>query len=110
MISFITMLAVGAVLILLGVRNMRGDISTLHSYHRSHVKDEDVLPFGRLCGIGTITVGIGIIIFGALTYATELSGIGAFVIIGTVVMIVSLVVGLAICIYAMKKYNGGVFR
>ena len=54
--SFIAML-VGAVLVGMGIYNIKGNISSLHSYHRSRVKEEDRLPFGRLVGIGNITMG-----------------------------------------------------
>ena len=51
---------VGVVCIVLGISNMRGNISSLHSYHRSRVSEEDRIPFGKQVGLGTIIVGIGI--------------------------------------------------
>jgi hypothetical protein len=36
---------VGVVCIVLGISNMRGNISSLHSYHRSRVSEEDRSPF-----------------------------------------------------------------
>ena len=101
-------LIVGVICIILGISNMRGNISSLHSYHRSRVKDEDILPFGRIVGIGTITVGASIILFSALTALTMALNNEIYTIIGTVVMLVGIVVGIGITFYGMKKYNGGI--
>ena len=106
--SFIAML-VGAVLVGMGIYNIKGNISSLHSYHRSRVKEEDRLPFGRLVGIGNITMGCGIILFGILTMMADLLVQGYLIGIGIAIMISCLVVGLGISFYAMKKYNGGIF-
>ena len=46
--------ALGAVIIGLGVQNMKGNISSLHRYHRKRVTEEDRIPFGRKVGLGSI--------------------------------------------------------
>ena len=61
---------VGVVCIVLGISNMRGNISSLHSYHRSRVSEEDRIPFGKQVGLGIIIVGIGIIVFSVLSSVT----------------------------------------
>ena len=109
MIGYITAIIVGIVCIILGIKNMMGDISTLHSYHRARVKEEDVKPFGRMVGLGTITVGGGIILFGILSIIADLLTLSALVFVGTGVLIAAIVVGLVITFAAMKKYNGGIF-
>ena len=102
-------LIVGAILIFLGIRNMQGDISSLHSYHRERVKEEDILPFGRRVGLGTIIVGCGVAIFGVFSLIASLITNDTLVIVGTVIMAVAIVVGLVIAVMAMIKYNKGVF-
>ena len=109
MIGYITAIIVGIVCIILGIRNMMGDISTLHSYHRARVREEDVKPFGRQVGIGTIIIGGGIILFGILSIIADLLTLSALVFIGTGVLIAAIVVGLIIAVRAMIKYNKGVF-
>ena len=103
-VSFI----VGIVCIVIGISNMRGNISSLHSYHRSRVKEEDILPFGRLVGMGTIIVGAAIMLFSALSALAVALGNDVYTVIGTVVMIVGIVAGLGVAFYGMKKYNGGI--
>ena len=109
MTSSIMTALVGLILCFLGYRNMKGDISSLHSYHRSRVSEEDVKPFGKLVGIGTIISGVAVMVFSAFMLVTLKTGMELFTIIGTVLLILGLVGGLGISFYAMKKYNGGIF-
>ena len=109
MTAYIVTLIVGIVIICLGVSNMRGTISSLHSYHRHRVKEEDKSPFGRLVGIGTIIMGVGLIIFGILSLIAYFVEIIALTWIGIGFMILGFAVGLPITFYAMIKYNHGIF-
>ena len=92
-----------------GSMKMRGNISSLHSYHRHRVSEEDRIPFGKQVGLGTMIVGIGIIIFSILSTVTLYTEHDIFVLIGTAVLIVGIVVGLIISFKAMIKYNKGIF-
>ncbi len=107
--GFIVTFIVGVICIILGISNMRGNISSLHSYHRSRVKDEDVLPFGRLVGLGTIIVGGSIILFSTLSAVSVSIGNDIYTTIGTVIMLIGIAAGMGVAFYAMKKYNGGIF-
>ena len=106
--GFVVSFIVGIICIVIGISNMRGNISSLHSYHRSRVKEEDILPFGRLVGMGTIIVGAAVMIFSALSALAVALGNDVYTVIGTVVMIVGIVAGLGVAFYGMKKYNGGI--
>ena len=99
----------GVVCIVLGISNMRGNISTLHSYHRHRVSEEDRIPFGKQVGLGTMIIGIGIIIFSVLFAVTLYTENNIFILIGTAVLIVGIVAGLIISFKAMIKYNKGIF-
>ena len=109
MIEYIFSALIGVVCIVLGISNMNGNISSIHSYHRQRVSEENILPFGRLVGLGTIIVGAGIIFFSIMSTISELVTIPILSIIGIAVMFIGIFVGLGVSIYAMKKYNGGVF-
>ena len=100
---------IGVVCIILGAINRTGNISSLHFYHRNRVKEQDRLPFGKLVGLGTIIIGIALILMGALNFVAKLLQNDLFTIIGSVILVIGLVIGLAISFYAMKKYNGGIF-
>lgn len=100
---------VGIVCIVLGISNRKGNISSLHSYHRARVSEADRIPFGKQVGLGTIIIGCAIILFSVLTAAAFYTQLEALTLAGTVVMLVGIVVGLVIAFRAMKKYNKGIF-
>ena len=92
-----------------GVSNMRGNISSLHSYHRHRVSEEDRIPFGKQVGLGTIIIGVGIMVFRVLSSVTLYTENDIFILIGTAFLIIGIIFGLVISFRAMIKYNKGVF-
>ena len=109
MAGFAVSFIVGVVCIVLGISNARGNISSLHSYHRNRVAPEDVLPFGKQVGLGTIIIGCAIIIFSALSAVALYIENDLFTLVGTAVMIVGMIIGIIITFKAMIKYNKGIF-
>ena len=107
--EFIVTIIIGVVLIVLGISNMRGNISSLHSYHRHRVSEEDRIPFGKQVGLGTIIIGIGIILFSILSIVTLYTENNVFMLIGIGILIAGLIVGLILSFKAMLKYNKGIF-
>ena len=107
--ALITTAVVGIILCVLGCINMTGNISFLHWYHRQRVTEENRKPFGKLVGLGTLIIGIAIIVFGILFFIHEYVQFSALVIIGSVILFAGIIAGMAISFYAMKKYNGGIF-
>ena len=99
----------GVVCIVIGISNRKGNITMLHSYHRKNVSEEDRVPFGKLVGLGTIIIGITLIIFGGLKYLSVMLNNDVFSMIATFVLVAGLVSGLGFSFYAMKKYNNGIF-
>lgn len=100
---------IGIIISIFGFFNMKGNISSVHWYHRSRVTEENKLPFGRMVGLGTIIIGIGIAIFGCLNFMAQQTQKEFFVTIGAVVVIISILAGLVLSFYAMIKYNKGIF-
>ena len=109
MVTFITVSGLGIFVAILGMIIMTGNISSLHWYHRQRVTEENRRPFGKLVGLGTLIIGISMIVFGILFLIFEQTQLTALVIIGVIELIVSIIVGMIISFYAMKKYNGGIF-
>ena len=106
--AFIVTALVGVVCIVLGISNMKGNISSLHSYHRSRVSEEDRIPFGKKVGLGTIIIGVAIIVFSGLSAVTLYTDNEVFTLIGTGILIAGIIVGLVISFKAMIKYNKGI--
>ena len=109
MTAFVVSFAVGVLCIVLGISNRRGNISSLHSYHRHRVSEEDRIPFGKEVGLGTVIIGCAIVVFSVLNAATTYTNVQIFALIGSGILIVGLVVGLAFSFHAMIKYNKGIF-
>ena len=109
MAAFITIAGLGLLVSILGIINMTGNISSLHWYHRQRVPEENKKPFGKLVGLGTLIIGIALIVFGTLFLIHEYTQLLALVIIGVVELIAGIVTGMIVSFYAMKKYNGGIF-
>ena len=107
--AFIVSALVGIVCIVLGGSNCKGNISSLHSYHRQRVSEENRIPFGQMVGLGTITIGVAIIVFSGLSAVTLYTDNETFTLIGTGILIIGIVVGLVIIFKAMIKYNKGIF-
>ena len=107
--TFIVTLIVGILIVVMGIVNMTGNISTLHSYHRSRVTEANRKPFGRQVGLGTVIMGAVVIAFGVLMLVYDRTQQDLFVWIATAQLIVGLVVGAIISFGAMIKYNGGIF-
>ena len=100
---------IGVLISALGIMNMKGNISSLHWYHRQRVTEEDRKPFGKLVGLGTLIIGIALVISGILFWISESTATELWLIIGCVITVVGIVVGLVLSFYAMIKYNKGIF-
>ena len=100
---------VGIFLIILGIKNTQGNITFLHKYHTKRVKEEDIVPFGKVVGTGCIIIGIMMLVSGVFSLVALLTTNSTFDIVGLVFMIGGLLVGLGFIFYGMFKYNKGIF-
>ena len=98
--EFITQIVIGLVLIIIGIFNMKGNISLLHSYHRKRVKEEDIKPFGKKVGTGSIIIGITIILAGLFTIFNYAN-------ISNVILVIGIVTAAAIyhCLLCVEYYK-----
>ena len=101
----IVSILVGITCLIIGILNRKGNISMLHSYHINNISEENVLPFGKRIGIGMIIVSISLIIYGGLFIPAELTKESIYLTIGNAILFVGLLIGLVICLFAIKKYN-----
>ncbi len=95
-------LASGVLISLMGIMNIKGNISTIHSYNRRKVAEADIPKYGRAMGIGTLIIGVSLIVDFVLSLLNLIIAV-RFVIAAAVV------VGLAFMLYAQFKYNKGIF-
>ena len=101
MTEFIVQAILGLVIVVIGILNIKGNITMLHSYHRKRVKEEDIIPFGRTIGLGSIIVGCTIVAAGiSELFFNDLTN---------AILIVGFISGFIIIFYALLKYNKGIF-
>ena len=109
MLITIIIAIVGAVITVFGAVNMTGNITSLHSYHRDNVREEDKKPMGRIVGAALILVGIAILAFGVLLFLAERKALPILTTIGTCILIGGICIGLPVMLLAIKKYNKSIF-
>ena len=98
----LTLLLLGAAISAIGVLNVKGNISTVHSYNRRRVKEEDVPKYGKAVGTGTLIIGLSLVAsFFVLTCWKETAI--------PFVLIPSVIIGLGFILYGQFKYNKGIF-
>ena len=97
----LALLILGLFISVLGITNIKGNISTVHSYNRRKVRDEDIPKYGKAVGTGTLIIGLSLVVSFITTFWSEV--IMPFVILPAVV------VGLGFILYAQFKYNRGLF-
>ena len=107
--ELIISVAVGVLLAILGIINMTGNVSSVHWYHRKRITEENIKPFGRFVGVGTVLIGVSVLIFGILNFICSKNGNQTLAFIAIAELIFGTVCGIAISFYAMIKYNKGIF-
>lgn len=97
----ILMLLLGLFISVIGIINMLGNISTIHSYNRTKVKEEDIPSYGRAIGIGTLVIGLGLVISFFLSLWKE-----EYI---EYALIPAVVIGIVFILYGQFRYNKGLF-
>lgn len=95
------LLILGIFLSTLGTVNIKGNISTIHSYNRRKVKEKDVPKYGKAVGTGTLVIGVSLM----LSYLVTFWNTDAI----DYIVLPALVIGLAFILYGQIKYNHGIF-
>ena len=109
MTEYIVAITISIVFFIIGIFNLRGNISMMHSYHRNHVTEENRKPMGRLVGIGMMLIALSILLGSTGTFVSEITEQPIYNVVGMVVMAIGFISGLALNFYAIKKYNGKLF-
>ncbi|MBQ8404527.1 MAG: helix-turn-helix transcriptional regulator [Clostridia bacterium] len=96
--EYLLMIALGIMIIALGIFNIRGNIASIHWYNRRKVSKEEQKPYCRVMGIGSVIIGAGIACSAFVqAFANE------------ILSLISIAVGLVLMLYAQFRYNKGIF-
>lgn len=96
------MIFLGLILIVIGIFNRKSNISTIHWYNRRKVSEADRPAYGKWMGLGTILCGAGLMAGGIFQYFAPEG-------IWSIPVVVGLVIGLGLMLYAQLKFNHGLF-
>ena len=107
--EFLSTLAFGILVSIIGLLNMSGNISTLHRYHRHRVAREDIKPFGMRVGLGTLIFGLAAVLCSIFLLIGHLTHLILFKWIGFTILGVSVLPAIVIIFRAVIKYNKGLF-
>lgn len=100
--EYIPLLFIGILLIILGIANLRGDLSAIHRYNRRRVREEDMPRYGRAMGLGTVVMGASIALTAVLQMVFHLEAFYYIIAAG-------ITAGIAVMLYAQLRYNKGIF-
>lgn len=100
--EYITLLILGVLITLLGIPNLKGNISTVHWYNRRKVSETDAPKYGKAMGLGSIIIGISIVLTAILLMIFGYEFLYFIILAG-------IIIGLAFILYAQFKYNKGIF-
>ena len=99
MLGAIILGAFGVVFLVVGYLIwVKQKISLLHSYHYNHLSPENKKKFCMLSGLGIIAIGLGLSVTAVIIGITDSA-------LSFVAFVVGFVIGVALLMYAGKKYN-----
>ena len=102
MVKWIAFLLLGVLLSILGITNIRGNISSIHWYNRRKVAACDVPKYGKCMGAGTLMFGGSLIVSALLEAVFQTAVWDNIVLLGCAA-------GLAVMLYGQFRYNKGIF-
>ena len=95
-------LGIGVICVLFGIFNMCGNIGSIHWYNRRKVTKENQKAYCMFVGLGTLIIGVAIIVGAVMQALGNITASGLVIGIG-------ILPGLALILYAQFKYNRGLF-
>lgn len=105
--SLLFLFLLGALIVVIGIRNLKGDVAAPRGNGRTKVSEEDRIPFGKKLGTGTVLVGAAVIARAFAGLAADRSGMPLLNTIGTGVLIAGLAAGAGFIFYALIRYGRG---
>ncbi len=100
--EYIFLLIFGICITVLGIFNLKGNISSIHWYNRLKITEENRKKYGKSMGIGSLIIGICMTITAILQMIFYNENIWYITVIG-------IIIGLIFMIYGQIKYNRGIF-
>ncbi len=92
----------GCLVVVLGIYNLKGNISTIHWYNRHRVSAEDVPKYGKCMGIASIIIGGSFILTAILEMILHTEAV-------EIISFAGCIIGVIMMLYGQFRYNKGIF-
>ena len=100
--EYIFLLIFGICITILGIFNLKGNISSIHWYNRLKITEKNRKKYGKSMGIGSLIIGICMTITAILQMIFYNENIWY-------ITVIVIIIGLIFMIYGQIKYNRGIF-
>ena len=100
--EYIFLLIFGICITILGIFNLKGNISSIHWYNRLKITEKNRKKYGKSMGIGSLIIGICMTITAILQMIFYNENIWYITVIGIIICLIFM-------IYGQIKYNRGIF-
>lgn len=100
--EYIILLILGVCFIILGIVNIKGNISSIHWYNRRKITQETSKQYGKAMGIGSVIIGLSMSITAILQMIFKIETLWYIAVAG-------IIIGLIFMLYGQTKYNKGIF-
>lgn len=100
--EYIILLILGLCFIILGIVNIKGNISSIHWYNRRKITQETSKQYGKAMGIGSVIIGLSMSITAILQMIFKIEALWYITVAG-------IIIGLIFMLYGQIKYNKGIF-
>ena len=98
----ITSLILAIACFVIAKAHFKGNVSSIHSYHLRRIQEENLKDYAKTMGTGMLIIGLGCLM-------NLLARLFHLFLLGKIGVVIGLVVGIVMMIYAQMKYNHGIF-
>lgn len=96
---------IGAIVIVLGIYIMKGNINSIPKRYRHRISEQNRLPYCKLVGLGTVIFGACAMLIVGLSHIASVTQNHLYTSIGSVIIIIGVIVCVSLNIYAVFKYK-----
>lgn len=100
--EYIILLILGVCFIILGIVNIKGNISSIHWYNRRKITQETSKQYGKAMGIGSVIIGLSMSITAILQMIFKIEALWYITVAGILICLIFM-------LYGQIKYNKGIF-
>lgn len=91
--EYIILLVLGMCIIILGIVNIKGNISSIHWYNRRKITQETSKQYGKAMGIGSVIIGLSMSITAILQIIFKIETLWYITVAGIIIGLIFMLYG-----------------